>query len=491
MALSLKLSIKQSHCILAGEIWVELSLQNQGRDTIETASLYDNNRITNYVLSNQDDKIIGTYNHITRQLLFEKTEPRTDDFRLIQLPAGGVEKREQNFCTWHTIEQPGIYHLRGLYRWQDIELTTPTVKFEVKSASVTSLDYQWSYHYGEKYLLNSVWVVENDNNTYTAYIRQSARFRPQIINYNPVLIEQPTRFTPKISLDRSLVVGGPLWISWVEGSELVYVQILEGQIQLGPVRMSLGLSHPEWIAPPLSSRSGELSLFLTGTDPSGNRAVEALEVNGKGKLQKQRILSVDVSAARNIRGVCNQEGRYYILWHSEKQVHACEIDLATLQPAQIPQIIWTTKNVLVELFTPPVLDDEGLFTCLVQYEKPQRFGVIWLQITEPGDCVKEEEPPLPPPGSIVSCTGQMNHLGHLFVLSRTGRGIYYLNTAIMQSLQIADKDSAKSIAHEQLIVTPRNDVYLGVYQEKHGLRERLIHQGTQEDLEDLGEEDEE
>lgn len=285
MSLTLEISLLQSRVFLGGEIVMELVLFNLGDDSIETASLFDNNTITNIVLSNEQDEWIGTYNHVSRQRLLEKTEPRTDDLRLITLDPGSREIRSLNICTWHWLSHPGVYLLRGLYSWKGKELLTEPLQLKVAPANLVSVDYQWSYHYGEKYLLESTWVVQNGDGGFCAYVRQSARFHPQIVNFNPKLHEQARPFAPRLSFNATLIGGGPTWVAWLDGGAIEFLCTRGGVVDVGPTRIHSGLEQLSWVAPPLATGSNDVYFFCAGA--AGGGAVKALQLRwGKRRCRQ-------------------------------------------------------------------------------------------------------------------------------------------------------------------------------------------------------------
>jgi hypothetical protein len=120
--LKMELEIPRRHVPLGGEILMRARLENAGDGAVETASLYDNNQITNYAILDAAGNLLKTVNHVTRQLAMGRGEPRTGDFKLVTLPAGGEEIREDNLCRYEWFEQPGSNFVRALYRWQSTKL---------------------------------------------------------------------------------------------------------------------------------------------------------------------------------------------------------------------------------------------------------------------------------------------------------------------------------------------------------------------------------
>src|SRR4051794_18486490 len=109
MSLTLTLELPRPAVPLGGEIRLRLTLRNAGDAAVEVASLYDNNTITNYVLSDGDGQVLAVLNHVTRQELMEKVEPRTTDVKLITLGPGESEIRDDNLCRYTWLDHPGVY----------------------------------------------------------------------------------------------------------------------------------------------------------------------------------------------------------------------------------------------------------------------------------------------------------------------------------------------------------------------------------------------
>ncbi len=493
MTLTLQLSVSRPRVQLGGEIVTHLTLTNSGTDRIETASLFDNNRVTNILLSNERDEPIGTYNHITRQLLFEKTEPRTDDVRLLHLAPGATEVRNLNFCTWHWIEQPGVYFLRGLYMWDGKEVYSAPRRIEILPTSLVSLDYQWAYHYGAQFLLNSTWVVKGEDGVFEVYLRESTRFRPQVINHNPIVHSSPSPLAPRVSFNSSLIVGGGTWVAWIDRNEIVGIRTNAGEVDLGPLRFSAGLGQLQWVGAPLTSTLGDVHLFCSGLDSDQKRVVVGLSVDENGILRERQVLSQDFSSAITLIGVSDQDGHYFLLWHTLHNVYCWEIDLATQQPLGQPTHLWRSQYAICGLLTPPVLEEEWLFSCVYACPDPGVLGVVWLQANthSVSGPVKTEELPFPSAGSIVSCDGTMNGKGDVFVLLRSKQGVYYVNPTLMQTMSVVASSALRNITHERLIVTPRHDVFCAGNMAGIGLSEWLLHTGDEQDLDDDDDDDDE
>src|SRR5688572_30776265 len=97
----LELAVLRPQVPLGGEVALRISLINDADAAVDVVSLYNNNVVTNYVLCAADGAPLVTLNHLTRQTLMEKTEPRTGDHRIVTLQPGQAEVRDDNLCRYH------------------------------------------------------------------------------------------------------------------------------------------------------------------------------------------------------------------------------------------------------------------------------------------------------------------------------------------------------------------------------------------------------
>ncbi len=493
MPVTLEIQLPNSRVDLGGEIVIEITLTNVGTDAVETASLFDNNNITNVVLCNDRDEALGTYNHITRQLLMEKTEPRTNDVRLVTLAPGGRETRSLNVCTWHWFTEPGVCLLRGLYAWDGNTVWSEPERLELLPVSLVSLDYQWSYHYGEKFLLHSSWVSENEQGGYTAYLRQSARFHPHVANFNPKLHERAKPFAPRVSFNASLVGGGPTWVAWVDEGGIEFVRTLEGVVDLGPTQIASGMQQLCWVGAPLATSSGDVHFFCLATAADGSRRVLVLTVDAQGGLRQTDQLNHDFSSAVGLTGISDMDGGYHLLWYVGSEVFCMTLDLQDLSAESKATLLWKSGKAISGLFVPPVLGEELTFACIHADDNPDApyLWFTWLQARAGNNPLKQESFGFAGATSIESCSGVMNGERHVFAIVRSEQGIHYINPVLMQMMTVIGPDERDFYTHERLIVNPRNDVFCTANRVGYGLREWLLHSGDVEDFdEEEGDEDE-
>ena len=489
MTLSLRCDLLASTVDFGSAISVRLTLTNTSDETVEVASLADNNTITNYELSSEDDRVLGVYNHVTRQQLFEKSEPRVDDQLLITLPPGGHEERDYNFCLLHWIERPGTYLLRGLYRWQGHEVRSGPASLSLLPAKVSSLDHQWAYHYGAKFHLQSAWTVETPEGNHELVLRESARFRPQVLNYNPVVLSGTTAPAPRIAFNRSQMAGGATWLAWIDGDAVVGLRTGAGEIEGGPYRIATQLTSAFWAAAPITSEAGDLAMVLAApsTQEDGATQILGLRIDSGGTEVARAAWPGELNGVRGSRGVTDIQGRFFLLAHTEQNNLWCwEADLETMEPKGAPRILWHSENRLLGVFTPPALNEDGWLVCLcADSEVDGRLHLVWLSLFDSNTVLKEESFSFEGAERIERVWGEMNEGSDVFVLLRTDTELRYLHGGLMQSIRLAS-DTLPSLDLEQLTINHRNDVFLTAFREDHGVIDRVIHRGGQDDSSEWG-----
>jgi len=486
MTLRLELRLPRSRVSLGSEVALVLTLFNDGDAPVELASLFNNNTITNYVLTDADDREIVRVNHVTRQLLFEKTEPRTHDEKIHTLAAGGSEQRADNFCRYHWLERPGTYHLRGLYRFRDIELLSAPVRFEVEAAPLSNLDTVWLYHYGEKFLLYSAWIAEAEAAGRELVLRESARFRPQVINYNRVLARPGAPIAPRVAFHRSLLAGNPTWLSWLEGQELVCQLASEGQTSAGPFRFRLPGANLRQVLQPIANADGSLCLLLDW-DP-GAPQLFWLKVARDGSELGRAAFPLPASALL-LRGVCDENGGYRLLWFSAATGQLCTqaLDLDQGVPSGQVTAFGQLANAPRALLVPPVLGSEGYVCSVSTLAQERAVEFAWWSLFEDGSAgpAKVTRAEVPEAAQVLDISGELNAQATPFVLVRSHRLLRYVNGSLQQSLEVLKDAELDPAATERLVITPRNDVYLVTSRPGVGLTERRLHRGTEFDLSEI------
>jgi hypothetical protein len=481
---------------LGGAVELRITLRNDGSAPVETASLFDNNVITNYELSDADDRVLEVVNHVTRQRLMEKVEPRTNDFRLVTLPPGGTEERQDNLCRYLWLARPGTYYVRGLYRWNDEELRSAPARLEILPAPLGSYDQQWSYHYGEKFLLHACWVAERPDGASELYLRESLRFNPETINHNPSLGALPERIAPRVSFNRTLVAGGSVWLAWLGRADVSACRTLEGRLATAPQRYALPLAGLDWAAPPLTSESGEATLLVSGVAPGAGRRVTAIRLAPDGSEERRADVTPPLPGVVAIHGVCDDDGGFHLFWLTGDtfEVRHQRVDLDALAPLGAAETMWRADAPPLGIFTPPVLTEDSFLACLVappaapspspspSDDRALRLQIAWLGLDAAANPLKARELALPGPDAVVRASGETNESGHLYALVTTQAAVYYVNGALMQWRAVAKTADLFADAAPMLTVNQRNDVFLVANRRPAGLAETLVHRGGEEDL---------
>lgn len=493
MSLHLDLSLKAQQVLLGGEVALCTTLRNDADTPIETASLFDNSQVTNYVLSDSQDKVVATVNNITRQILMEKGEPRTGDVRLISLGAGQAEIREDNLCLYHWFERPGVFHLRVLYRWREQSILSAPQRLEIMPAPLRWYDQQWAYHYGEKFMLHACWLAERQDSRTELFLRESLRFRPQVINHNPSLgIFAPT-VAPRVSFDRTLVAGGSIWLAWLGEGEVTALRTYGGKPTSAVRTHAVPLVGLDWAAPPLRSENDDVILLVSGVEPGAGRRVMAIELGPDGGEVRRAMVTPALAGAVIIQGVCDEDLGFHLFWLTgdTHEIRHQPIDLAALASAGPPKTLWQAPSLLLGFFTPPVLMPDSFFSCAftVPDDRALRLGLAWLQLVPQANPLKLQEIALPGPDAVLRVSGEMNQSGHLFAMVTTPKAVHYVNGFLMQSRTLAATADLFPDGAIGLTVNHRDDVFFTSNRRPFGLAESLIHSGADEDITEKDDDD--
>lgn len=484
MTLKLELELPREQVPLGGEVALRLALRNVGGAAAETASLYNNNRITNYLLSDERDRPIATLNHITRQTLMEKTEPRTEDFRLVTLPPGGEELRGDNLCRYHWFDGPGKYLVRGLYRWNGQELQTAPRPLEIVAAPLRAYDQQWCHHYGEKFLLHSAWCAELGDGSFELFLRESVRFRPQVIDYNVSLGRMGRACAPRVSFDTTLVAGRSVWLAWLDGGEVVVVRTRGGAVEGGPHRVPVGLEQAAWAAAPQVSAAGDLVLLLCGERAGAGRELAAIRVRPDGAVDRRETLVRALPATVSIDAVVDRDGGLHLVWltRDTHEVVHCPVDLAALHTTAPPSVVWRAPSPAIAVLTPRALDEDS-YVCCVLVDPAPALAIVWLQLGAPGAPCKRESVPLrkedASEGAIVGCVGEVDPSGRVYALLTTVESVQYLHGVRMELYPLAP---TSELTAARLLVNHRGDVFFVRGDRRWGLQESLVHSGFDDDV---------
>jgi hypothetical protein len=477
---------------LGGEILMRTRLRNTADTAIEVASLYDNNQITNYAILDGMGNLLKTVNHVTRQLLMGRGEPRTGDFRLITLSAGGEEAREDNLCRYEWFEHPGSYFVRALYRWEEHEVWSAPQQLEIVPAPLHAYDQQWVYHYAEKFHLQSTWVAELSDGKLELFLRESLRSRPTVINHNRSLGLVSAPIQPRLSFDRSLMAGGSVWLSWLGEGRVTVLKTMAGQAVGGPREHVLGLHDLDWVAAPIASGADDdMTMFLCAARPDGGRLVTALRVGPDGGESQRAVITEQLLGVVVMHGVCDEEGVFHLLWLTgdTHELWHQPISLSTLQVLAKPTRLWQVAGLPLAILSAPVWTGESYLACLYASgagKDQPTLGMAWLQLDERRNPRKLETLVVPGLESLVRCAGETTDSGRLFALLTTRQAVLYVDGALAQSRQVASTEDFQPRGSEQLTVNNKNDVFLVASRVGLGLSETFIRSGLDEDLSEEG-----
>jgi len=488
MTLELTLSVDRSPIPLGSEIPTRLTLKNAGDAEVEVASLFDNNTITNYVLSDASDRVIVRVNHVTRQRLREVMEPRTTDERPIRLAPGASEVRSDNFSLYHWIDVPGVYHLRGLYKWRDRELVTPPARFEITRAPLAALDAQWEYHYGEKFMLNSAWLAEVPAGGFELVLRKSLRFRPSVIQSNAPVFRTHTPIEPRVSFNRSLMGGGPVWVAWLEAGRFMGIRAAGGSVEAGPFAIAGVPRDGFLVGAPLLAADGALTCALGDAQRA---EVVLLRLGADGTELGRSSIPLGVSGVRQLTALADTNGGAWLLATTDDPhrlyARAFDPDRLTLGPAEL---VGESPLPFAALLTPPVLGEEGYVVTLAVEGPEECLELTWWSVTDrSAEPAKRERLRFPGAGEILRVSGTLDARAQPYFLLRGRKWLRYLNGSIRQWLELGAGSALDPAGTEQLVVNQRGDVFLSMGSPGVGLRERRIHGGHEHDLSDWSESD--
>jgi len=131
MDLKLELELKDHDVVVGQSIPIHLTLKNESKKTIKIPFLIDSGRVTNFVLFNEKDELIGEYNGYT--LAVQKSMAPDTTLSLVDLGAGESWIWDENFHKYIRPLPPGKYSIQIVYRYvnEDIEITSKKETFIV------------------------------------------------------------------------------------------------------------------------------------------------------------------------------------------------------------------------------------------------------------------------------------------------------------------------------------------------------------------------
>lgn len=481
MTLELTLSLPKTSIARGSEIATILELRNLGGAPVELPSVRDNNVITNYVLSDRDGRELVSVNHVTRQLLMEKTEPRTTDELVITLGPGAVDAVRDNFCRYHWLIEPGVYHLRAVYRTKERELVSAPVRFEVLAAPLVSLHSAPTYHYGESFLLESVWCAALPTGKHQVVLRESTRFSPEIIESNAPLAESAGPIHPRVSFNRSLLAGGPVWVCWLADATLQATRAEQGVSVLGPIAVDLPPKQCHWVGGPFTNPDGSLTCLLTFADDAGEWSVMGLKLDAAGQKHGRRLLTSLPASARGLTVTVEQDGGLDMLWFdaTSSELWAQAVDLDTLSVTGAARALGRSRLHPLAVVAPPVVGRDGYVSTVAVERDTVVFD--WWTTRGPGGVVKSTSVPLSGAERATHAVGAMTITQPVAVLVVEDQH-HYVSAALGQTLKLDLEGLPDKAVPEQLLMNARKDVFLSWGAVGLGIADRRIHLGSEFDL---------
>jgi len=488
MTLKLTLDLPRPRVPLGGEIRLRSTLSNEGATAVEVASLFENNVITNYVLSDDEGHVLAELNHVTRQQVMEKVEPRTTDLKMITLAPGQSESRDDNLCRYIALERPGLYRVQGLYRWNGTEVRSEWQRLEIVAAPLRSYDQQWAHHYGEKFLLHSCWVAEAGDEG-EMFLRESLRFRPQAINHNPSLGGAPKGVAPRLSFNRSLMAGGSVWVAWLSDGGVTAFRTERGRAVTSAASHTVPLHDLDWVAPPLTTEAGDVLLLVSGLEPGAGRRVLALHLDPSGQETTRALLTPPLRGMVLLQGVCDENGGFHLFWATGDtfELWHLPIDLDALQASGPAQRLWRLPSSPLGIFAPGVLTADTFLCCMLLLPDPSglRIGSAWLQLDDPAaNPVKLMELTLPGPDTVRRVVGELDDAGRLFALVTTDTSVFHVDGRTMETRRLCAADELEPTVGAWLTVNHRADVFFGSSRRLRGLCEELVDAHDDEGFDD-------
>lgn len=469
------------------EVRVRLTLENRGDRLRELASLNNNHEVTNYLVSRPDGAVVATLNNLERQRRLRFQRLSRHGFQPLTLQPGEREVFSENLCPMFPFVEPGDYELRGLYRFGELELVSEPRPLSIRPARVTAHDQQWCLHYGEGYFLHSAWVYLSGGK-YHVVLRQSHRFDPLVIDFNPEVFVQDEPLWPRVSFNTTLLGAADAWICWLDRTErLVCLRTEAGEVPGLPEEVASALAVRSIVGPPLLREDRGLVVLLEGRGPDGGDRLEAVALEEDGNQRGRAVLGRAFDGASLMRLVVDEEGRAHLLWlergdGQEQRVLRAELDLEALALGPEQQL-WRTALRPVALLGPTALAGHEAVGCLLQ-EETEEGGLGVARLPFFGGEVPPELLPvgLPEGASVQRVAGELDNGGtvHLLLLADDG-GLYYYNDHRGCTVRVARLGAADLPTPLGLTVTPEGDVFAAFHRSGVGLMEPLIRRAWQDE----------
>ncbi len=480
MDIGLRTEVVSPVIISGGPIKVRLTLTNKGSKPLEIPSLEGNNDITNYQLEDKDGKLIGIFNHVSRQVLLEFQRVRHGEHEMKQLAPGESEIRDYNFLLMHWLDSPGKYRMRGLYKWQDIEILSEPAEFEIVPANVAAHDQQWCYNYGEKYYLHTAAVFEHENKHHLI-LRQSHRFSPTVVDFNHNVYTQDSAFEPLVSFNRAFMAESLAWITWLSGSNLLCLRTDFGQTSNSPFTLDTRLSEAQIISPPVLNGNRSLTVVIRGKAKDGADGVLMVKINDSGKELKRLFLPQVNGQGLLMRCLMDETGGVHLVWVDEKDgnsgISILQLDTDAGSALGKAAKLWDTGKSVLALVTPSLLREKDMSIYFVTQDRKTKNKVTLARVFADGSekPIEMKRIHLDIKDDITQCSGEVDEKGDVHCAFLTKRGdLFYLNFMNEKLSKVAQKigDKAPSLLH--LFVNDRNDVFVGYNLPGKGLEWKLI-----------------
>jgi len=480
MDIELKAEIISPAVSSGDAVTVRLVLTNNGAGPIEIPSLDGNNDITNYQLEDKDGKLIGIYNHVSRQVLLEFQRIRYGDQEMQTLEPGEKETRDYNFLLLHWLNTPGKYRIRGLYKWNDIEILSEPAAFEILPADVAAYDQQWCYNYGEKYYLHSAAVFKDDNQ-YRLILKQSQRFSPTVVDFNHEVYRQDKPFAPLVSFNRAMLAESLVWLTWADGSKLYCLKTDFGQTAAPPFCLDTPLSGVRIIAPPLLNADKTLTVVIQGRTKDSENVIQIIRISGSGKeISRSPVTQVD-ERGRLMRCLMDEDGGLQLVWICKKagKSELCALQLDPDAGSVLGQVarLWETDESIPAIVAPSLLraNDRSIY-CITQAGQTKNKITLMRIFMDGGKKpVQMKKIKLPLKDEIKLCRGEVDEKKdvHAAFLANGGDLLYldFMNEKLVEAARRIVKITPSL---PRLFVNDRNDVFVGYNMPDKGLEWKLI-----------------
>jgi hypothetical protein len=466
MEATLKTEVMNSIISSGDAIDVRLTLTNTGSQPLQLPSLSENNIITSYRLEDEDGTPIGTYNHVSRQIMLEFQRVRYTDQEMTTLAPGEKTTRDYNLLLLHWLDTPGKYGIRGIYKWENEEILSDPAMFEIIPADISAYDQQWCYNYGEKFYLHAAAVIRKEDN-YCMILRQSERFRPTVVDFNREVYRQDQAFRPVLSFNRSFMAENTVWIAWISDSRLFWLPTDSGKATGAAHSVDIQLDGARIIAPTALNGDKTATVVLSGKH-NGESGILIAKLDDAGNMVSSNFAAKVCEQTDWARCLCDESGNFHLLWVENKggisQLSILDLDMDTATATSEATTLWETGGTLLGVVTPSLLrDNDRAVYCAVQAATDDNLLTLTrvpLEGGEPSSRINTVTPHWE--AAVTSFSGERDEDGaiHCAIADDSG-DIFYVDFNGGRVADIATGISPKTPPQAHLFINDRNDVFVG------------------------------